>query len=725
MNQLYGSAQRCACTVLAGVFSACCSLPVVEAQEVREERKAAPLSLDTSHIVAPPLNDAYEVNAGAFGAKTAMEIPLVIQSYDAKTIADSSARTAVDVLSLDPSILSASAGSGFDNFRLRGFAMDNFNTIRRDGLALAPHHDFPLENVERIDVLKGPSGFLYGVNSPGGTINYIPKRPTLDPLLNLTVQGSSLAGRYVAIDNSNSTADGAFGYRLNAGYEKNGDYDHARDMERKFIGLATDWRLSDRALLQLNGDWSWKSTVADPLLRADQSHRANPLDASSYVRPPKINRRDLLTGSWFRHQTEGKNLDAKFEYTLSDNWTSITQANYSQVERHGGYNDLFNIQPNGDIGTADLYVSRGEVFSTWSLQSYLAGKFNTGSLYHDVFLGTGYKQFKDRSPAWDDINSANPGVRVSDVSVGNIRHPVQPPKHHFGPENDIEFVSRIKESSVFASDLVSLNEQFQVLLGGRYIWYRADHLSANALPQRHDVFVPSGALIYRPLDNLMTYVSYSRGLEKGDYAPWNATNKNQPTDAIESEQYEVGLKAELDSRASLGLALFEIRRNASYLDTSNTFVSKGQYRHRGIELNLSHRPTDSLTLDANLAYLATRLENVDDLSVAGNRTEGVPKWKGSFGAQYQLQRIPGLSLDSTLSLVGSRPVDAQNSGYIPGYALLDAGASYRTRLGETPVTYRLHGKNLTNTYYYASTYYQGGLEVGREREVFLSARFEF
>lgn len=142
----------------------------------------------------------------------------------------------------------------------------------------------------------------------------------------------------------------------------------------------------------------------------------------------------------------------------------------------------------------------------------------------------------------------------------------------------------------------------------------------------------------------MTYVSYSRGLEKGDYAPWNATNKNQPTDAIESEQYEVGLKAEIDSRASLGLALFEIRRNASYLDTNNTFVSKGQYRHRGIELNLSHRPTDSLTLDANLAYLATRLENVDDLSVAGNRTEGVPKWKGSFGAQYQLQRIPGLSL---------------------------------------------------------------------------------
>ncbi|MCZ7024119.1 hypothetical protein, partial [Salmonella enterica] len=90
-------------------------------------------------------------------------------------------------------------------------------------------------------------------------------------------------------------------------------------------------------LLQLNADWSRKSTVADPLLRADQSGRANPLDPSSYVLPPKVNRRDLLTGSWFRHQTEGANLDAKFEYELDDNWTSVTQGNYSRVERHGGY----------------------------------------------------------------------------------------------------------------------------------------------------------------------------------------------------------------------------------------------------------------------------------------------------------------------------------------------------------------------------------------------------
>ena len=720
MNQLHGIAPRFPTFLAVGLVSSLTGLPAAAAQD----REESVTELEAIRVSAP-LNKALEVNAGGFGAKDAMEIPLAIQSYSNKTIADSSARTAVDVLSLDPSVLSSSGGSGFDNFRLRGFAMDNFNTIRRDGLTLAPHHDVPLENVERIDVLKGPSGFLYGFNSPGGTINYILKRPTLEPLLNVSVQGSSLLGRYVAIDTSDSFNDGAFGYRLNAGYEKNGDFDHARDMERKFIGLATDFRLSDRALLQLNADWSRKSTVADPLLRADQSGRANPLDPSSYVLPPKVNRRDLLTGSWFRHQTEGANLDAKFEYELDDNWTSVTQGNYSRVERHGGYNDLFGIKPNGDIGSADFYVSRGEVFSTWSLQSYLAGKFATGNIYHDVFFGTGYKQFKDVSPFWDLVDSGTPGIGIGDVSVGNIRHPVNPPKWHFGSEQPTDFVSSIKETSVFASDLISLTEQFQVMVGGRYIWYRADKLSATAPSQSHDVFVPSAALIYRPWDSVMTYVSYSKGFEKGDYAPQHATNANQPTDAIESQQYEVGLKLDLNDRLNLGLAVFDIRRKASYLNTSNTYVSNGEYHHRGAELTLSDRVTDALTLTANAAYLTTRMEDVDDVTVDGKRTENVPKWKGAVGALYTVAAVPGLSLDSTLSYVGSRPVDAQNSGYIPSYTLLDAGISYRSKLADTPVTYRLYGKNLTNKYYYASAYYLGGLDVGREREVFLSAKFEF
>jgi len=138
--------------------------------------------------------------------------------------------------------------------------------------------------------------------------------------------------------------------------------------------------------------------MSDPLLRADQSVRSDQLDPASFVLPPVFDRRSALSPSWYRHETEAANIEAKFDYSLGSRWTSVTQANYSRVERHGGYVDLFYIQPNGDIGYADLYQSRGEVFSTWAVQSYLAGKFDTGRVTHDLFAGGSYRSSAIKVP---------------------------------------------------------------------------------------------------------------------------------------------------------------------------------------------------------------------------------------------------------------------------------------------------------------------------------------
>ncbi len=672
---------------------------------------------------AQPLNQVREVNAGAFGAKDIMEIPLPIQSYDAEQIKDSSARTAMDILTKDVSVSGASYGNSFDNFRLRGFAIDNFNTLRRDGLSLAPHHDVALENVERIDVLKGPSGFLYGFNSPGGTVNYILKRPTSVPFTTVTAQGSTLQGRYIAIDDSGATADERFGYRLNAAYEKNGNFNHAADFERKFIGLATDIRLNDAALLQLNFDWSEKTVVSDPLLRADQSKRTNGLDPSTYVLPPKIDRRDLLTASWFRHKTEGLNADAKLQIDLSDDWKSITQANYSRVERNGGFNDLYDIQPNGDIHYASYALSRGEVFTSYSFQSYLSGKLDTGQIQHDLFFGASFKRQTDSSPFWDIVESGK-DFNPSDLSVGNIINPIQPPRYDFGAKKPVEYYGSTEETSIFASDLVSLNQYIQLLFGGRYIWYNSKNLSATALPQRKDTFVPAMSVMFRPTEDILTYISYSRGFERGENAPFDANNAYEPTGTIESKQYELGLKANLNSKLNLGLAVFDIDRDANYRTLSNDYVKSGRYNHQGVEIELIGKPTSNLTAVANLAYLHTELKKVSDLTTLGKRSEGAPEWKAYIGANYKIPQVPNLSIDGAFSYVSNRAVNAQNSGFIPSYSIVDAGFKYETNIHQTPVTFRLLGKNLFNKYYYSSAY-SSGLAVGQPREFLLSVQTKF
>lgn len=707
--------------LLAGLFVALMGTAPAVAQESPRDEIA---EMDEVTITASPLNKAFEVNAGAFGARDKMEVPLVIQSYDSNSIHSTATRTVADVLTiLDPSITSSSYGGSFDNFRLRGFTGDLYNTVRLDGLALAPHQDMPLELVERVDVLKGPAGFLFGINSPGGTINLLPKRPTRDPFTSVTLQGSSLKGRYVALDTSNAFFDGHVGYRLNAGYEKIGDFDHFGDLERQFAGLTTDFRLNDRALLQLNTSWAKKSAMADPLLRADQSGRADPLDPGSFVLPPKVNRRDALSPSWFRHIIETTNLDAKFEYTLTSHWTAVAQGNFSRVEQEAAYSDLFDIQPNGEIGFADLAIRRGSRSDSWTGQGYLSGVFDAFGVFHEVFTGLSYHKNHDRSPIWD-IDESNGGVSVGDVSVGNILHPVQPLRIHYGSINDLAYNSNIQESSVFLSDLISFNDRFQAMLGGRYIWFRAKDHYAGALPESKNIFVPTAALMYRPTPSLMTYFSYSRGLERGEFAPYNAVNANQSTDAIESRQYEIGLKAQFGQDSSLGLALFDLQRDASYLNSANYFVSNGKYTHRGMELTGATRLFQHLTLAGSLAYLDTELKKVDDPTTLGKRSAGAPRWKGAFHVRYALPFLPGLAVDSTGSYVGSSPVDAQNSGFIPGYMLWDAGMSYDTQLGAIATTFRLQARNLTDKYYYPGVN-SGGLQIGRGREVFLSARFRF
>jgi len=683
----------------------------------------APLISELEAVtVAAPLNKALEVNAGAFGARDKMEIPLVIENYGSEVIHNTDNRTVADVLTVqDPSVTSSSFGGGFDNFRLRGFSGDLFNTLRIDGLALAPHQDMPLELVERVDVLKGPAGFLYGFNSPGGSINYIPKRPTLEPFTRVTLQGSSLQGRYGALDHSASIADGAFGWRLNSGYSKTGNFNHFGDFERKFMGVATDIRLSEAALLQINANWTDTQSMADPLLRADQSPRANPLDPRSYILPPKVNRRDALSPSWFRHGIEASNVEAKLEYALNERWTAVGQWNFSRVKHDAAYNDLFDIQPNGDIGEAWLAIRRGSRYDSWTGQSYVTGSLETGSLWHEVFVGASHHMNHDASPLWDE-NGGTSAADVAAASVGNIRHPVQPPRIHYGATNALDYNSNIQESSVFASDLISFNEQWQLMLGGRTIRFEAHNHYAGATTERKNAFVPTAALIWRPTADWMAYISHSQGLERGEYAPYYAANANQSTAAIESQQYEIGIKARFGEDSDLGLALFDLQRDASYLNASNYFVSSGKYQHRGIELTGSTRLFQRLNLVGNVAFLDTELKKVDDPTTLGKRSAGAPRWKAAMQARYAF--VNGFSVEGTVNHVGRSVVDAQNSGFIPGYTLFSASVSYDTTIAATPVTFRLQGRNLGNTYYYPGVN-SGGLQIGRGREVFLSAQMGF
>src|SRR5690606_10673461 len=122
----------------------------------------------------------------------------------------------------------------------------------------------PLENKERIEILKGLSGLQAGVATPGGIINYVTKRPTETPVRTLTTEFSERGTAYGAIDLGGMSEDKRFGYRINAATETINSYVKGADGNRNFVSGAFDWHLTDRALLQLDMDYQHKSQITAP-----------------------------------------------------------------------------------------------------------------------------------------------------------------------------------------------------------------------------------------------------------------------------------------------------------------------------------------------------------------------------------------------------------------------------------------------------------------------------
>jgi iron complex outermembrane receptor protein len=654
-----------------------------------------------------PLNDTNTVNVGAFGSKDVLDIPISIQTYSSELMENMRARTINDILKNDSSVQNAAVGGAYDHVRIRGFSVDWTNTMRVDGMSLAPYQDVPLENIDRVDVLKGPSGFLYGYNSPGGTVNYLLKRPTLNPFTSVTAEVRSYDGYYVHADTSNTIGEhDNIGYRFNIAYEDVGDFTHNFDLERFFVGLNTDFKLGERGVLQVNLDHQNKKTAAQPLIGLQP-------DGSL---PPEVNPRTLLGQPWMQYEADVYNAGLRYQHTLTDDWFIVGQASYARNKREAAFVDILSVAANGDVLDGDMVLSPGQEYKTQSAQVFLSGKFSTGGLGHELVTGISSRYYEAREG----------GYLFFPTTVGNILHPVYVPEPAL-PAAPAKNKVDNHQNGVFFSDLITFSERWQALAGVRYVQYYNRLQRPNQAPARpyeQNSVVPSFGLIFKPSSKVTTYLSYAEGLEQGGVAPFNSVNAGEYQDPIESEQIELGVKAALTDVVTATLSLFEIEKGLEFVNDSNIYVQDGRQRHRGVELQLSGAATHRLFMTAGATYLDTELKDLPDPTIEGNRTENVPEWQASVYADYALPMLDGLHLSGGYYYVGDRAVNAQNTTFIDAYSRVDFGATYRTPIFGWPVVLRAQVKNLTDERYWAAAEF-ASVYPGEPRTYYFSVQAEF
>lgn len=275
--------------------------------------------------------------------------------------------------------------------------------------------------------------------------------------------------------------------------------------------------------------------------------------------------------------------------------------------------------------------------------------------------------------------------------------------------------SRMHWNGAYFQDQITLFDKLHILGGGRYDWaHQASGLaiganqslaaaSANLSGVDNEQFSPRVGLLYQPWAWLSLYGNFVESLGAANTAMGAGGTVLQPETA---EQYEAGFKTEFfDKRLMSSMAFYQLTKQNMSAPIVGTPFSQaiGEARSQGVEMDVTGRVTDGLSLIATYAY--TDASILKGTNAGGNRLWNVPRNAGSFWAKYDLQQaaVRGLSVGAGVYFQGQREGDSANSFELPGYGRVDALVKYQLPVAKAKTTLQFNVENLLDHRYYIST----------------------
>ena len=631
------------------------------------------------------------ITSGVVGDKDPLDIPFSVSSYSSELAKLQGAYTPAEILKNDPSVQNTGLYVYQNHLVIRG-VQARAGGVRRDGLHANDEGDLPIEAFDRLEVVKGVAGFLYGFAEPGGIQNYVTKRPTRDSFATLELQGRSGSGRYLHVDSGGPLGDGRFGYRANAAYEDQGDFSHSGDMRRTMGSLALDAKASDALLI-----------------RFDASHQSRELSSqdglpltTEGLEPPEYDPRKAFAPSWLRSKFISSSVALRAEYHLSEDWQILAQAGHDWSRFDPSFAYLTSLEPNGDL-TGELSADPRWFYTRnrWTNGQLLAlGKLSTGAVRHDLVFGV----FRRKGSYLEYYpNTSSPTLEFDGNLFGEINFPQRPTGASY--EYALGYELEQSETHVFAADTLSIGERLQILAGARYTALADSDVEAEAEVGKVKKTSPSGAVIYKVTDNARIYGSYARSLQQSYRGPCadrpevSGACDNQPP--IQAKQIEVGAKARIGGVLDLSIAAFRIEMPFDYVDEERLVYGRfGNQVNQGVEFLAVGNVRPNLAVVAGVGYLDAELVRNQDPTLNGNRIPGVPNWNANLFADYGVRGVPGLSLTGGVYWGGSRMFDVRNEIPVAGYTRVDLGAQYHMPMVLRGLTLRANVDNVLDKFYW-------------------------
>ena len=631
------------------------------------------------------------------------------------------------------------AGSGAGFYALRGFSVQPRLVNGMPGLT---NGTFNPANIEKIEVIKGPSATLFGntVSSFGGLINVVTKKPYEGTGGEISFTSGSYGLNKISADfNTALSKEDNIYLRVNTAYSTKQSFQDAGFRKSFFVAPSLTYRVNDRLSFSFDAEIT-QAEQTNPtflFLNRNAPTESQNLEELGYNNELSFTSNDLTL------KNPSQYYRVEMDYKLSDNWQSQTLLSKSSASTTGYYSFLFDYLILGN-DTFTRFISKNNANTqTTDIQQNFIGDFKIASLRNRVVIGvdylnrtqtdnsTGFAFYGNVTPE-GGTNSDNPFTE--EVETGPF------PLSTSGVDGALESqgVSNSKSQSdtysIYASDVINVTNKLSAMVGLRLDRFENDgDVTTDEDDFEQTAFSPKFGVMYQPIDDkLSVFANYQNGFI--NVAPQLVGNPEdgpqtlKTFDPEQANQLEFGVKTNLfDGRLNSVISYYNINVEDRVIpgNTPFTQVQGGEVESKGIEVELNANPVDGLNIRAGYSYndseVIEGLESSAFFEEGRRPSEAGPRNNYNAWASYQFNNgsLNGFGLGFGINGSSKRFIvntEATGRFTVPAYTLANASLFYQTK------DYRIALK-LNNAF--DKEYYTGWTTINPQQPRSLLANFTY
>ncbi|MNR94576.1 Ferrichrome-iron receptor precursor [compost metagenome] len=597
-----------------------------------------------------------------------------------------------------------STGRGTDGaeyFSMRGFAVQ---PTMINGLPATNNGTIDPINVDNIEVIKGPSGTLFGSSliSYGGLINTVTKKPysTFGGEISY-LSGSYNTNRLTADVNVPVNKDVSI--RVNTAYQNQNSFQDAGFGKSLFFAPSLSYKVNDKLSFLINTEFTQATAAVAPMIFLN---RYAPLTFTS-IAVFKENYKNSYTSNELSISNPTFNLQAQMFYKLSDQWTSQTAFSKSSSTSNGYYSYLWDSANGGDF---TRYISKrnGETWAS-DIQQNFIGDFQIGKFRNRVVTGIDYytSNIYNGSTGWVGNGIVN---LVNQTDTGDLTQ--QGVDNLLVNSFEGNTTAETQTLGAYVSDVFNFTDKLSVMAS-----LRVDNFKNKTDAWKDDksqtTVSPKFGVVYQIIENKVSvFTNYMDGfvnVAPQQVSDVDGTNTRMQTfDPEHANQYEFGLKTNLyKDIISASISYYNIDVNNRLMTDPNNInnsIQGGEVNSKGVELSFTANPAKGFNIIAGYSNNKSEVtkDNADSGYLGLRPEEAGPETLVNFWANYTLTtgKLTGLGIGFGGNYASEYKVlNRANIGTfeLPAYTTLNAALSYNSN----KFNFTLKLNNLTNEEYFS------------------------